>query len=211
MALPANPNGPIYGTSGNDVRVGTFEYSDTMFGRDGHDQLHGRFGADYLDGGNGNDKLYGDAGDDWLVGGKGNDQFVFAWQMGKDTIQDFKVAGITKGGETDSIHLYDLYSNGQWFETDYKWLDPSDVNGDGNLDAVLQVYSQDWINYVNADPENWSRWDPAQGEYTAANMKDTVTLLGWGGDVNGDGKLGDYNNITIVEHAHNVDGGYLFI
>ena len=50
--LPNNPNGPIYGTNGDDsgskALVGTFEYSDTIYGGDGKDEVHGRFGADYL-------------------------------------------------------------------------------------------------------------------------------------------------------------------
>ena len=85
--LPNNPNGPIYGTNGDDsgskALVGTFAYSDTIYGQSGNDELHGRFGADYLDGGTGADKLWGDAGNDVEVGGKGNDQFNFAWQMGQ--------------------------------------------------------------------------------------------------------------------------------
>ena len=67
-----------------------------------------QFGDDYINGGNGADKIWGDAGNDWLVGGKGNDQFNFAWQMGKDTIEDFKMFGVNSWGETDSIHTYDL-------------------------------------------------------------------------------------------------------
>jgi Ca2+-binding RTX toxin-like protein len=84
-----------YGTNGNDkgdqALVGTFDkrIGDQLYGLDGDDEHHGRWGPDYLNGGNGNDQLWGDAGNDVLVGGKGNDKFTFAWQMGNDTISDF--------------------------------------------------------------------------------------------------------------------------
>ena len=232
--LPNNPNGPIYGTNGDDsgskALVGTFEYSDTIYGGDEKDEVHGRFGADYLDGGNGNDKLWGDAGNDVEVGGKGNDQFNFAWQMGQDTINDFHVAGINvagdtgRGGETDSVHTYDLYSEGQWFSTQATWLSPTDVNGDGKLDAVLQVWSPEWVAYANQT--QWRGYNadgqPGTGDdYKQSDMKDTVTFLGWGGDVNHDNKA-DYLSIynpadlsvdNFEHHAHTADinSGYFFV
>jgi Ca2+-binding RTX toxin-like protein len=150
----------INGNNKSNILVGTQEASgpggwsktaDTINGYGGNDELHGRFGDDYLNGGDGNDKLWGDAGNDWLVGGKGNDQVIFAWQMGDDTIEDFKVAGVNNKTETDSIQLYDLYADGQWFHTNYEWLAPTDANGDGKLDAVLHLYSQlDRVRQCNA-------------------------------------------------------------
>src|SRR4051812_12934487 len=100
------------GNDGDNLLIGTFDKpsGDEMYGLGGNDEIHGRFGDDYVDGGSGNDRIWGDAGNDTLVGGKGNDQFNFAWQMGKDVITDFKVAGVNSGAETDSIQIYDLYS-----------------------------------------------------------------------------------------------------
>jgi Ca2+-binding RTX toxin-like protein len=187
-----------YGTNGNDkgdqALVGTFDkrIGDQLYGLDGDDELHGRWGPDYLNGGNGNDQLWGDAGNDVLVGGKGNDKFTFAWQMGNDIISDFNIAGVNHRSETDTVELYDLFSGGQWFSTDHEWLAPKDVNGDGKLDAILSLYSQDWLNY--------------SGE-TKDPYKDTVTFLGLGGDKNGDLQA-DYLSVTINQHEGE---GYLFV
>ena len=49
--LPNNPDGPIYGTNGDDsgsnALVGTFAYSDTIYGQSGNDELliMGQFGG----------------------------------------------------------------------------------------------------------------------------------------------------------------------
>lgn len=54
---------------------------DTLIGGAGDDSLYGYRGADRLDGGR---------GDDVLVGGKGADVFVFAADVGRDLVRDFK-------------------------------------------------------------------------------------------------------------------------
>jgi hypothetical protein len=41
-------------------------------------------------------------------------------------------------------------------------------------------------------------------------LTDTVTFLNWGGDANYNG-VADYLSIPIVQHDHDVDGGYLFV
>jgi len=221
--MPIVGTGTTYnGTDANEVILGTFDQvdvngnriGDRLYGNGGIDEMHGRFGDDYMNGGDGADKIWGDAGNDRLVGGSGNDQFNFAWQMGRDTIEDFKVTGVNSSSETDSTHTYDLYSEGHWFTTQATWLAPQDVNGDGRLDAVLQLWSPEWISYANET--HWRNFN-ADGQlgtaddYTQSNMTDTVTSLGWGGDVNGN-RTADYLEINIQHHTHTADlnSGYMF-
>jgi Ca2+-binding RTX toxin-like protein len=198
------------GTKGSDVGskavVGTND-SDALYGLDGNDDLHGRWSADVLDGGKGNDKLWGDAGDDTLTGGRGGDEFIFGWDMGNDVITDFNAAR----NDTDTIELFDYHIEGQWFHTNYEWMAPTDVNNDGQLDAVLHLYSSDWVEYVNEG--KWARYndDPSAfgGSYDKNDMHDTVTLLGWGGDLVANADGGWESTHIVVNNNH--EEGYMFV
>lgn len=99
----------LLGTSGDDVRVGSFGQNrietyggnDRLLGLGEDDVLIAGAGNDELQGGDGNDKLYGGAGVDRLIGGAGNDllvggdgadRFVFSSPLAAnnvDTIDDF--------------------------------------------------------------------------------------------------------------------------
>ncbi|HYG46331.1 MAG TPA: cadherin domain-containing protein [Allosphingosinicella sp.] len=75
----------VTGTSGGDsispsslnLALRTSNEEDTVFGRDGHDNIQGVAGDDDLYGEGGNDTLVGGAGLDRLTGGLGKDQFTY--------------------------------------------------------------------------------------------------------------------------------------
>ncbi|MBG1258427.1 calcium-binding protein [Nostoc commune] len=63
----------ITGNSENNLLSGSTYISNTIYGKDGNDQLYGGKYADYLFGEGGDDILRGDDGNDYLYGGDGND------------------------------------------------------------------------------------------------------------------------------------------
>ncbi|MCI2399807.1 calcium-binding protein [Aliiroseovarius subalbicans] len=75
------------GDGGDDIQGGNGE--DVLNGDGGSDTLSGDAGNDTLNGGSGMDTLNGGEGNDMLAGGSGNDTFVFAGNVGSDTITDF--------------------------------------------------------------------------------------------------------------------------
>lgn len=87
----------IFGTSGDDILVGTEgreeirggRGNDTISGLGDHDRLRGGRGNDIMDGGDGNDRLRGDHGDDMVTGGAGRDRFIFNLQGGNDIVTDY--------------------------------------------------------------------------------------------------------------------------
>lgn len=111
----------IFGTSGNDSRIGTEDAdimrlllgddeafgragddwiaggpgNDRLFGEEGADAIRGGTGNDALDGGPDNDTLIGGRGDDGLTGGDGADAFVIDPGAGNDTLLDFAGDGDT--------------------------------------------------------------------------------------------------------------------
>jgi Ca2+-binding RTX toxin-like protein len=145
---------PIFGTSGNDVLVGT-EQHNLIFGGAGDDVLVGRNGGSLLDGGAGNDILIGRGGSDLLVGGPGQDTmtggagantFLYnsdpfdgiapaapaAGQLlgvnAPDTITDFDVSKDTFALDVNSLGLQAFsFANGA----------VNDLSGDANI-LVLQ-------------------------------------------------------------------------
>lgn len=68
LGIPGDGATGIFGTSGDDILVGT----------DGPNVIFGNSGNDTLDGGAGNDLIAGDLGRDILTGGAGNDIFLFS-------------------------------------------------------------------------------------------------------------------------------------
>jgi hypothetical protein len=66
---------PLYGTSGNDVILGT-NADDVIYAGDGDDIVCGLDGADFIDGGEGDDTLYGGAQQDKIFGGGGADRIL---------------------------------------------------------------------------------------------------------------------------------------
>lgn len=94
----------IYGTAGDDTRVGT-DHADVILlrggddhgaGRGGNDTILGSIGDDSLFGGTDRDSLFGGRGDDVLVGGAGDDRL--SGRAGDDVLQggagrDFLLGG----------------------------------------------------------------------------------------------------------------------
>lgn len=87
----------LIGGSGDD-RINGKGGNDLLCGLAGDDLLHGGKGRNILKGGDGDDVVFGDkeddrigggAGDDMLYGGRGHDVFVFAPDLGADTIVGF--------------------------------------------------------------------------------------------------------------------------
>ena len=83
------------GAGGDDSLTG-LNGNDSLFGYDGNDTLLGGIGNDVLNGGSGLDSLVGGAGNDSMTGGNGNDTFLFADGFGKDTIADFSAKNLEK-------------------------------------------------------------------------------------------------------------------
>lgn len=79
----------LYGNAGSDVLHGA-DQDDMLAGQGGNDILFGGSGNDTLSGGYNNDTLSGGAGDDVLTGDLGADVFVFAHNVGNDTVTDFR-------------------------------------------------------------------------------------------------------------------------
>ncbi|MEP6017174.1 MAG: Hint domain-containing protein [Paracoccaceae bacterium] len=86
-------DGPVDGTSGDDVMglgytdadgdaIGSG--SDTINGGDGNDTIDGDSGDDSIDGGSGDDSIDGGDGDDTITGGSGQDTIVGG--LGNDTL-----------------------------------------------------------------------------------------------------------------------------
>ena len=84
---PAQLNGSIRGTEGDDVLVGT-SGNDTIKALGGNDIIYAGAGADNIMGGAGNDQVYAGKGNDVILGGGGQNTFYFAKGDGNDTIQD---------------------------------------------------------------------------------------------------------------------------
>jgi hypothetical protein len=78
----------IYGNGGNDLLRGRAG-DDLLRGGTGCDILKGGVGDDVIFGDKGDDRIGGGAGDDMLYGGRGHDVFVFAPDLGADTIVGF--------------------------------------------------------------------------------------------------------------------------
>ncbi len=72
------------GSAKNDIVQGNSTRAETIFGRDGNDDLSGGDGnfGDKLDGGKGDDNLYGGAGGDTLIGGDGADWAAYGGASG---------------------------------------------------------------------------------------------------------------------------------
>lgn len=92
-----SPLRTLYGTSGDDHRVGVDDNGYTLYGETGNDnvngaagndKLYGGIGNDTLNGNGGNDTLDGGIGNDKLYGGAGNDTYIFSLGYGNDTIVD---------------------------------------------------------------------------------------------------------------------------
>ncbi|WP_271078640.1 calcium-binding protein [Aurantiacibacter sp. MUD61] len=109
--------------------TGSSRLSDDIFiGNDGHNQIYGYAGWDWLDGGAGVDRIYGGSGNDFIKGGDGND-YVQNWtngpapgglygEDGDDTIHGGAGKDAMFGGNGNDLFLADDdniwdYMNGQ--------------------------------------------------------------------------------------------------
>jgi VCBS repeat-containing protein len=88
----------LFGTSGNDVIIGT-DLNEHITPGAGMDHLDGVGGNDHLDGGPGDDTLFGGIGNDWLIGGEGND--VLTGGPGADQFRFRQVHSVN--GPVDTI------------------------------------------------------------------------------------------------------------
>ncbi len=95
FTLSVVEGGPLTGSSGDDVLVGTLS-ADRLAGRRGADVMYGGFGDDELNGASGDDTLYGDHGNDDLIGGAGADLIVGG--PGDDTVSGNSQADRLDGG-----------------------------------------------------------------------------------------------------------------
>ncbi|MCC5618833.1 hypothetical protein LC605_27860 [Nostoc sp. CHAB 5836] len=94
----------ITGDSGNNVIYSPRNEINTIYGRDGNDQLYGGNYADFLFGEGGDDILRGSDGNDYLYGGDGNDGIgPVGSGSGEIDEKDF----IFGGSGADTFYLYD--------------------------------------------------------------------------------------------------------
>jgi serralysin len=160
--LAGSGNDTLNGGAGDDSLNGG-DGNDKLLGGAGNDVLLGGAGADNLNGADGDDVLTGGAGIDQLFGGIGADRFVFTLVTdsnragGNDLIKDFRhsdgdiidLSGIdanTVTADDQAFTFVNAFSNqaGQLVvsaaagQSRYLY---GDVNGDGNVDFILQVNS----------------------------------------------------------------------
>ena len=106
-----------------DTIYGT-ERGDRLHGGRGDDVIYGRGGNDWIFGWSGDDKLYGGSGNDWLFGGRGNDVLhggsgndMMNGEGGTDVVQasgslnyTATDSQISDGTDTDSYFEFELLS-----------------------------------------------------------------------------------------------------
>ncbi|MBI1362509.1 MAG: hypothetical protein GC134_00815 [Proteobacteria bacterium] len=109
----------IYGTAGNDLRLGGTSGDNTIYGLAGNDKIFGHSGNDIIYGGDGNDFLYGDRdiygvvqasqGNDRLYGGAGDD-FIYG-DGGNDILSGGSGTDHLYGGAGSDTYLFNLGDN----------------------------------------------------------------------------------------------------
>ena len=209
----------LYGLDGDDELHGRFG-PDYLNGGNGHDKLWGDAGNDILVGGKGNDQF----NFAWQMGKDQISDFNAAGVNHKnetDLIHLFSIpvseaemvtmingldgsSGTVSAAEQTLLTKWGLtlQSSGyQLFETDYEWYAPKDVNLDGKSDAILHLYSGEWVDF--ATDVQWRADTYTENgvyDYTKDDMLDTVAFLNWGSR--------DYEQAIVpVNHAE----GYLFV
>lgn len=191
--------------------------SDTLYGRNGHDQLYGYGGDDILDGGNGNDMLYGGAGDDDLSGGNGNDYIrdeegnnTFSGGDGDDildartlntapSIADQVSAilaanpGVTYDAASNSFYMYET--------TNYTWdqavtnANSTTINGIGGHLAVITSSAENSYVASLISSDSWIGASDAgtEGNWVWVGGPDDGQMF-WQGTATGSAQNGYYNN-----------------
>ncbi len=150
--------------------------ANTFFGAGGDDSLSGAGGADTLVGGDGDDNIIGGSGIDFMHGGDGTDTFIFssASQSGvgtgqRDRIYDFSQEGdridfsaIDANVLLDGDQAFQFISTSSFDGTGGQvryFIDMTagitivqfDVDGDGNLDADMEVQLDSTVNLIAGD------------------------------------------------------------
>ena len=162
------------GGAGDDTLTGGTKTDDKLEGGAGDDMLKGLGGDDTLIGGSGDDNLsgatgddtlYGGDGDDTLDGGEGADTFITdAGAEGTTTVEDFHAE------EDDFIQVTGVE------EPTNISVEELDVDGDGNLDTVVDLGTgstlvvkdralDDWDDddYESLAPEDGEHGTPPEG------------------------------------------------
>jgi hypothetical protein len=193
---------------GNDELHGRWG-NDYLNAGAGHDSLWGDAGNDIETGGQGNDRFYfaWDTGNDQItdfnVQGVNHRSETDTIQINSMLVSNQAIYDLIAGvdGDKDTLNEYetlvfqewlDSDKNGAWeqsgyteFETQRDW-EVADVNLDGKSDAILQLYSNEWVELAN--DTNWRGVNPSLTDldsaytYTGDNMA-SVVFLGWGDKV----------------------------
>lgn len=222
MGIPANPDGIVDGTAGDDLMnpgyvdpqtdqidgwdgdadtIKGYGGNDTIRGGAAGDVVYGGTGADSVEGGAGNDTLHGDEGNDLLAGGDGDDRLyggdnddVLIGDIGNDTLEGGAgVDSIYGGAGDDSVVAGD---DGDLVLTD-EGNDTIDAGaGDDTVFAGLgddSVLGGDGHDNIETEAGN-DTVDAGEGNDTIRGMAGEDSLSGGGGD---DSINGGDDNDTI--------------
>jgi Ca2+-binding RTX toxin-like protein len=197
MWMHSLPN-PWDGTSGNDVKAGTFDV-DIYRGFGGDDLLSGAGGNDQLYGGDGDDELHGDDGADSLYGG--NDSDILFGGIGNDILQ----------GDAGADHIFGSFGNdfldgGTGDDTFYFGLDFYDegydtiYGGDGYDVATIHQFYAGEANglYAQFGFRSYGTTSTDQVELITGTNWNNVSIHGDSGD--------NYLNFASTIFR-NIDGG----
>ncbi len=145
------------------------EGGDFIEGRDGDDILFGGADADSLIGGAGDDELYGEDGNDTLIGGAGDDELY--GEDGNDTLIGKEGSDTLRGGAGDDTY--------QLSASNFAGVTIKDLEGN------------DTLNLENA---NLALSQPSNS--IIGLQRDNTNLVI---DINQDGIINSYNDITILD------------
>ncbi len=175
----------IFGTPGNDLRIGTLA-NDLIFGLAGDDTLDGGVGNDILDGGVGNDSLRGGLGNDTLIGGDGND--ILDGGFGNDSLRSGLGNDRLIGGDGN-----DTLDGGTGNDTLDGGFGNDTYRVDSLSDFILEGFSSGGIDTVESSVS-----------YTLGNNLENLTLTGLTA-INGTGNR--LNNVITGNAANNFLNG----
>lgn len=185
-ATPTSQN--LTGTVGSET-LNAGAGDDQLYGLGGNDQLNGNIGNDSLYGDTGNDTLAGGTGDDSLSGGAGADTYVFARDMGRDTINntdnDGSVDVLNMGAIDPTEVLARRSSDDLWLEVAHS-SDRVVISGYFSSDASTP-YVVDQIVFANGTV--WTANQIKTQVLAATNQAET--LIGYATADTMDGAAGD--------------------
>lgn len=120
-----------------------FDGRDDLFGAGGDDVLHGNKGKDKLWGGADNDELHGGQAADWVSGNTGDD--ILYGDDGRDTLRGGAGKDVITGGADEDTFYYKIGDEKDIildFETSFDVIDLSDLGFEGTWIEFKRAYTE---------------------------------------------------------------------